>query len=143
MQATLWTKANMKVLLDKDMNIIGYQIDESSLKILKILVPEYPYPNGTKKTLILPDIYIKLVYEKEKIENEFANLVSFELNDSLSIFYDKITFNIKEAVSIQTDENMIDDDGSTCSGFSPTSEIYEHTYLCVNCENKRYCIPQC
>jgi hypothetical protein len=71
------------VFLDSKDEMIGYQLDKSTLKKMKFLDIKFPVepPEGTKKAVVIKEVRSMIVYEKKNIADEMARVVTYQIQD--------------------------------------------------------------
>lgn len=135
MQATIFCKANYLMFLDSKDEIIGYQLDESTIKQLKFHPLGYPVepPDGAKKTLVLEDIWSAIQYEKENIQDVEAKVVTYKINEMM--------YHIAQVVKSHLNQSKpIDDSADECPAWVSISKEHEDKlFQCEFCINKVEC----
>lgn len=136
MQASMFCKANFLLFLDGDNQIVGYQLDDTSIKKMKFIDPKYPteLPEGTENTLLIEDVRCEIKYEKDHISDEEAKITQYEIKESNPLIANRIDKN-KDKIKLVTVDNE-----SECPAFAPINLPYTgKLFDCDFCINK----PQC
>ena len=135
MKATLYCKANYLLFLDSKDEVIAYQLDDSTIKQMKFYNIKFPseLPEGTKKTLLLTNMWSQILYEKENISDIEAKVVTYKMNESASRIAQLAKENLSKSLTV-------DGTDSECPSWVPIAKEHEDKlFQCKYCINESEC----
>jgi hypothetical protein len=135
MNATMYCKANYLIFLNNKDEMVGYQLDESTIKLMKFREIKFPLepPKGAEKQLVVHDIWSEIAYEKEKIDDENAKVLSYKMHEEMSSVMAQVKKDLDKSSVITSTDNE-------CPAWVPISEVHrDKPFQCSYCCHEASC----